>query len=353
MTTETAEKTHPAPSFAGRLELNSFRYTPDTTAPSGPRRSPRLLSQASSSSTPPAPAKSPSPTKRKASSIDPTAAEPEDTSSSSSSTTSTTTTTRQPTPSPRKRTTTTKKPKPSTGYAPPSAYSHLPPGIPDALAPNLLVFFIGLNPGIETARRGHAYAHPSNLFWKLLHASGVTPRRCDPSEDRTLPARYALGLTNIVSRPSRSGAELSKAEMDAGVAVLEAKCRRWRPEAVCVVGKSIWESIFRVRKGRGITSAEFRYGWQDEGENMGVVEGDPSQVQEDEKEEGVVYAPDWKGARIFVATSTSGLAASLRPHEKEAIWKELGDWVVERRRERAREGDEVAKQALEVAGITV
>jgi hypothetical protein len=66
-----------------------------------------------------------------------------------------------------------------------------------------------------------------------------------------------------------------------------------------------------------------------------------------------VYDPEWKGARIFVATSTSGLAASLRPAEKEAIWKELGDWVVERRKERAKDGDKVAAKALEEAGIKV
>jgi TDG/mug DNA glycosylase family protein len=148
-----------------------------------------------------------------------------------------------------------------------------------------------------------------------------------------MPALYSLGLTNIVSRPSRNGAELSKAEMDAGVAILEEKVRRWRPEVVCVVGKSIWESLWRVRHGRAIKANEFRYGWQEEGENMGVVEGGVQ--KEEEKEEGVVDGADWKGARIFVATSTSGLAATLKPKEKEEIWKELGEWTVKRRAERA------------------
>jgi len=60
---------------------------------------------------------------------------------------------------------------------------------------------------------------------------------------------------------------------------------------------------------------EFKYGWQDEKENMGVEEG-------------------WNGARVFVATSTSGLAASLLPAEKERIWRELGVWVEGRRRAR-------------------
>ncbi|KAK7710193.1 uracil DNA N-glycosylase Thp1 [Diaporthe eres] len=218
-----------------------------------------------------------------------------------------------------------KRNRPKSGYQPPSVYAHLPP-LPDALAPNLLALFCGLNPGVRTAQTGHAYNHPSNLFWKLMYSSGVLPVRCSAEEDRTLPARFRLGLTNIVSRPSRNGAELSKAEMDAGVGDLEAKVRRWRPEAVVVVGKSIWESVWRVRHGRAIAKDEFRYGWQDEGENMGV--GD---VSDEEREDGVEYRDGWRGARVFVSSSTSGLAATLSPAEKERIWRELGQWVEARR----------------------
>lgn len=225
-----------------------------------------------------------------------------------------------------------KRSRQKSGYAPPSTYAHLPL-LPDALVPNLLVLFIGLNPGIRTAQTGHAYNHPSNLFWKLMYSSGVLPVRCTAEEDRTLPARFSLGLTNIVARPSRNGAELSKAEMDEGVNVLEDKIRRWRPEAVCVVGKSIWESVWRVRHGKGIGKHEFKYGWQDDEENMG--RGD---VEVKDKIEGTVYAENWVGAKVFVASSTSGLAATLRPEEKERIWRELGLWVQHRRVERQVQG---------------
>lgn len=189
------------------------------------------------------------------------------------------------------------------------------------------MLFVGLNPGIATARTGHAYAHPSNLFWKLLHSSGVTPRRCLAEEDAQMPELYSLGLTNIVARPSRNGAELSRQEMDEGVAVLEEKARRWRPESMCIVGKSIWESIWRVRHHGRPVGSRFRYGWQDDGENMGVLEGD-----------------EWPGARVFVASSTSGLAATLKPAQKEEIWAELGSWVKTRRLERERENTTSAQR---------
>ena len=63
---------------------------------------------------------------------------------------------------------------------------------------------------------------------------------------------------------------------------------------------------------------EFKYGWQDPKERMG-------------KEGG------WPGAWVFVATATSGLAANLKPQEKEEIWKPFGEWVQKRRKERQQE----------------
>ncbi|KAF4222540.1 hypothetical protein CNMCM6805_002185 [Aspergillus fumigatiaffinis] len=185
----------------------------------------------------------------------------------------------------------------------------------DTVPPNLTLLLVGVNPGIMTGTTGFVYAHPSNLFWKLLHWSGITPIRHPPSDTYRLPELYNIGNTNIVERPTRDASMLSKAEMNAGVPVLEAKVAKQRPEAVCLVGKSIWEAVWRVRKGRPIRKEEFRYGWQDETENMGRCDG-----------------PDgWQGARVFVATTTSGLAAGMSIAEKQAVWKELGSWVIQRR----------------------
>ncbi|KAL9604262.1 MAG: hypothetical protein Q9219_000660 [cf. Caloplaca sp. 3 TL-2023] len=214
------------------------------------------------------------------------------------------------------------------GYAPPSKYAHIDNKLVDSLAPNLICLFIGLNPGLRTATTGHAYNHPSNLFWRLLHKSGCTSRLCRAEEDRNMPKLYELGLTNIVSRPTKDGAELSKEEMDAGVAELEAKIALQRPEAVAIVGKSIWESIWRVRHRANIRKDQFKYGWQEDSERMGAVTN-----SED----------NWPGARLFVATTTSGLAAGMRLEEKEDIWRQLGEWVERRRRERT----EVAKPPTE------
>ncbi|KAF6226390.1 hypothetical protein HO133_009256 [Letharia lupina] len=294
---------NPTPSFKGALDQYTFAQT---LSPN--RRVTRWLSSTQTSPTPavtstckvPTPAMS-SPTRKassRATSLKRKATEPASAS-----------------PSPSK-----KKKRPSSSYAPPSKYAYLTNHLTDSLAPNLICIFIGVNPGIRTATTGHAYSHPSNLFWKLAYSSGCTPRLCRPEEDQDLPRLYALGHTNIVSRPTKDAGELSKSEMDEGVAILEEKIRKWRPESVAIVGKSIWESVWRVRHKKKCGKDDFRYGWQDDSERMGIV--------------GVEGEEGWPGARVFVTTTTSGLAAGMRPHEKEEVWRGLGEWVKRRRIEK-------------------
>ncbi|KKY18818.1 putative uracil dna glycosylase superfamily protein [Phaeomoniella chlamydospora] len=244
--------------------------------------------------------------------------------------------------------------------------SRNPPNLlTDSLRPNLQLVLIGLNPGLQTAATGHAYAHPSNLFWKLLHSSGLTAYRHPPSDTHALMDLYSIGNTNLCSRPTRDGSSLSKTEMEEGVSILVSKIRHFKPEVVGIVGKGIWDVIERViRRGGDLdldfhtntnnkntspppppppllpplpsspsssssssstkkkppSRTEFHYGLQNPVYWLGRTT-DPNTGE-------VTYA----GARTFVVTTTSGLAAGMKLNEKEAIWKELGDWILEGRR---------------------
>ena len=190
----------------------------------------------------------------------------------------------------------------------------------DSLRPGLTLVCIGLNPGLMTAATGHAYAHPSNRFWHLLFQSGVTPRKHLPSETRDLMDLYQIGNTNICARPTRSGDGLSKEEMEEGAVLLDRKIALYKPEAVVIVGKSIWEAIWRAKKGqKKFNNADFCWGWQGEDMQLGRTRTNGQLT--------------WEGARTFVATSTSGLAANLSPAEKLAIWKPLGQWITAKREE--------------------
>ena len=148
----------------------------------------------------------------------------------------------------------------------------------------------------------------------------MTPKRHQPSETRDLNDLYSIGNTNIVSRPSRDGSTLSKEELVEGAGVLETKVRAFKPEAVAIVGKSIWESIWLARTGKKLKKDQFKYGWQDDEARLGRLVGEDGEVE-------------WEGARTFVTTTTSGLAATMKHAEKLEIWKPLGDWFTQRRKE--------------------
>jgi len=94
------------------------------------------------------------------------------------------------------------------------------------------------------------------------------------------------------------------------VDIVDEKMRRYKPKAVCVVGKGIWDAIFeRKHFGRKV-GKEFKYGWQDV--RMGEGEG-------------------WDGSRCFVTPSTSGRVAAYSREFQEVLWKELGRWVMHER----------------------
>jgi TDG/mug DNA glycosylase family protein len=68
--------------------------------------------------------------------------------------------------------------------------------LPDHVGPGLRAVFCGTAVGAMSARRGHYYANPGNLFWRLLADTGMTPRRLSPEEDGLMPS-FGLGLTDL------------------------------------------------------------------------------------------------------------------------------------------------------------
>jgi TDG/mug DNA glycosylase family protein len=113
----------------------------------------------------------------------------------------------------------------------------------DVIAPDLDVLFVGINPSLLSAARGHHFARPGNRFWPALHLAGLTPRRLAPDEDAELP-RYGLGVTNVVDRPTRAAAELSAEELRAGAEALTGLVATWRPRVVAVLGITAWRVAF-------------------------------------------------------------------------------------------------------------
>src|SRR4051812_27681868 len=89
------------------------------------------------------------------------------------------------------------------------------PGLPDLLAPDLALLFVGYNPSVHSARRGHYYAGPGNQFWRLLALAGLTPRIFTPDEDHELLA-LGIGITDLCPIPTPGIDDLPRAVAIAG-----------------------------------------------------------------------------------------------------------------------------------------
>ena len=119
--------------------------------------------------------------------------------------------------------------------------------IPDVIAPELHVLFVGINPSLYSAAVRHHFARPGNRFWKALHHAGFTERLLSPFEDRALLER-GLGITNVVERATAAAEELSTEELRRGAERLGRKIRRFRPRCVAVLGVGAYRVAFDRRK---------------------------------------------------------------------------------------------------------
>jgi TDG/mug DNA glycosylase family protein len=115
--------------------------------------------------------------------------------------------------------------------------------LPDLLATGLDVVFVGINPGLYSAARGHYFARKQNRFWPAFSASRLSaPVRAAlgvatlvPEHDRALPA-LGFGFTDIVQRATGGVAALARGELAAAAPILAAKLGRCRPRIACFHG---------------------------------------------------------------------------------------------------------------------
>jgi TDG/mug DNA glycosylase family protein len=117
-------------------------------------------------------------------------------------------------------------------------------GIPDVIAPDLLVLLCGINPGLWSAATGHHFARPGNRFWPALHRGGFTPGVLRPDEQATL-LEFRLGITNLVARGTARASELTADELRAGRDQLAEKVGRYAPAWLAVVGVGAYRIAFR------------------------------------------------------------------------------------------------------------
>jgi double-stranded uracil-DNA glycosylase len=118
------------------------------------------------------------------------------------------------------------------------------------LGGGLDVVFVGINPSVYSAERGHYFARRSNRFWPCISRSVLSARaraglRVDilqPEHDGALLA-YGMGFTDLVKRATPKAGDLRPRELAAGVAHLTEKLARHRPRIACFHGVTAYRPV--------------------------------------------------------------------------------------------------------------
>ena len=129
--------------------------------------------------------------------------------------------------------------------------------LPDLIADGLDVLFVGINPSIYSAERGHYFARPGNRFWPCFSRSslssaaraGLSAATLGPEHDRLLLA-YGIGFTDAVKRPTAKASDLAPRELAAGVAHLVEKIERYRPRIAVFHGVTGYRNVHESLAGK-------------------------------------------------------------------------------------------------------
>ena len=138
------------------------------------------------------------------------------------------------------------------------AVAAIAPGLPDLLRPGLDIVFVGINPSLYSAQKGHYFVRPTNRFWPAFSRSRLSVKvrvalgveQLDPSHD-VLLLQHGIGFTDLVKRPSARAAELSRSELEAGAKALTRKLAELRPHIACIHGVTAYRPLQRILAPEG------------------------------------------------------------------------------------------------------
>lgn len=215
--------------------------------------------------------------------------------------------------------------------------------LPPSICENLTVVFVGFNPGVESSKQQHHYAHPTNLFWKLFNQLRVLQAVCDarhenaralaeklrlekslrgdvilddilqdgdvvarPHHDYVL-SEFGVGFTDLVLRCTKQAHELSRAEKLENVPRLFAEFKQSNAPFIVFIGKGIWETVGKfLAPSHKLTKETFSWGRQ---------HNDPVTRR--------LHVHCGYEPTVYVFPNTSGLVTLLTFAEKLSLWEAL------------------------------
>jgi double-stranded uracil-DNA glycosylase len=117
---------------------------------------------------------------------------------------------------------------------------------------------VGCNPTESSVRVGHYYAGRVNQFWTVLYKGGVVPEPFDYHDDKRV-IEFGIGLTDLVKRPTKTPAELTREDFAEGRIVLSQRLGEFVPYVIAFNGKLAYEQ-FAQRKCKYGLQRELLYG---------------------------------------------------------------------------------------------
>jgi TDG/mug DNA glycosylase family protein len=117
---------------------------------------------------------------------------------------------------------------------------------------------VGCNPSESSVRVGHYYAGRVNQFWPVLYKGGVVPEPFDYHDDKRV-IEFGIGLTDLVKRPTKTTAELTREDFAEGRIVLSQRLGEFTPHVIAFNGKLAFEQ-FAQRKCKYGLQKELLYG---------------------------------------------------------------------------------------------
>jgi TDG/mug DNA glycosylase family protein len=107
-------------------------------------------------------------------------------------------------------------------------------------------------------RVGHYYSGRGNEFWPLLFSGRVIPEPFDYHDDKRV-IEFGIGLTDLVKKPTKSPAELTRQDFAEGRIVLSQKLEEFTPHVIAFNGRQTYEQ-FAQRKCKFGLQKELLYG---------------------------------------------------------------------------------------------
>ena len=114
----------------------------------------------------------------------------------------------------------------------------------DFLEPGLDIVFVGLNPSTYSVRVGHYFANPRNRFWAALNRSSLVGEELGPERDGEL-AKYGIGFTDVVKRPTPQASGLKAADYRQWAPVLKEKLQVYQPKIACFHGMTGYKAYLK------------------------------------------------------------------------------------------------------------